>query len=53
MVALNVQCSMFNGESFLQLPRRVAVSATIAALVVATLGDGGGGNNNPPGELEE
>ena len=40
MVALNVQCSMFNGESLLQLPRRVASAAAIrAALVVATLGD--------------
>ena len=43
MVALNVQCSMFNGESFLQLPRRVVVAtaaaAIRAALVVATLGD--------------
>ena len=38
MVALNVQCSMFNGESFLQLPRRVAAAA-VATLVVATLGD--------------
>ena len=37
MVALNVQCSMFNGESSLQLPAsRTAVAAT---LVVATLGD--------------
>ena len=40
MVALNVQCSMFNGESPLQLPRRVVAAATVAALVVvATLGD--------------
>ena len=35
MVALNVQCSMFNGESPLQLPAR-SIAAT---LVVATLGD--------------
>ena len=41
MVALNVQCSMFNGESLLQLPRRVVVAAAVraAARVVATLGD--------------
>ena len=40
MVALNVQCSMFNGESSLQLPRRVVAAAVVAAaLVVATLGD--------------
>ena len=41
MVALNIQCSMFNDESFLQLPRRVVVAAATvrAALVVATLGD--------------
>ena len=36
MVALNVQCSMFNGESSLQLPARSIAAAT---LVVATLGD--------------
>ena len=36
MVALNVQCSMFNGESSLQLPARSVIAAT---LVVATLGD--------------
>ena len=45
MVALNVQCSMFNGESSLQLSAwrvvvaAAAIRATIAALVVATLGD--------------
>ena len=39
MVALNVQCSMFNGESLLQLPRRVVVAAAIraATLVLASL----------------
>ena len=38
MVALNVQCSMFNGESSLQLSAwRVVVAAR--TLVVATLGD--------------
>ena len=38
MVALNVQCSMFNGELLLQLPRRVVVTTTaiVTALVVAT-----------------
>ena len=38
MVALNVQCSMFNGESSLQFPvsRTAALVATLAS---ATLGD--------------
>ena len=37
MVALNVQCSMFNGESSLQLSAwRVIIAATLAS---ATLGD--------------
>ena len=34
----NVQCSMFNGESPLQLPASRA-AALVAALVVAPLGD--------------
>ena len=38
MVALNVQCSMFNGESSLQFPAS-RTAALAAALVVATLGD--------------
>ena len=36
MVALNVQCSMFNGELSFQLSARSIAAAT---LVVATLGD--------------
>ena len=36
MVALNVKCSMFNGELLLQLPRCSA--ATVAAIVVAASG---------------
>ena len=35
MVALNVQCSMFNGESLLQLPVAV-VTAAPAAIRAAT-----------------
>ena len=31
MVALNVQCSMFNGESFLQLPVAVVAAAIRSA----------------------
>ena len=31
MVALNVQCSMFNGESLLQLPVTTAAAAVRAA----------------------
>ena len=38
MVALNVQCSMFNGELSLQLPASRA-AALVAALASATLGD--------------
>ena len=38
MVALNVQCSMFNGESLLQLPWRVAAVATTAAIRAAAAG---------------
>ena len=38
MVALNVQCSMFNGESSLQLPAS-RTAALVATLVVATIGD--------------
>ena len=38
MVALNVQCSMFNGESSLQLPAS-RTAALVATLVVAALGD--------------
>ena len=38
MVALNVQCSMFNGESSLQLSAWRIVAAR-ATLVVAALGD--------------
>ena len=38
MVALNVQCSMFNGESSLQLTAR-SIAVVAATLVVATLGD--------------
>ena len=37
MVALNVQCSMFNGESLLKLPRRV-VTTTAAAIRAAAAG---------------
>ena len=37
MVALNVQCSMFNGESFLQLSWRVVVT-TPAAIRAAAAG---------------
>ena len=39
MVALNVQCSMFNGESSLQLPASRTAALVTATLVVATLGD--------------
>ena len=39
MVALNVQCSMFNGESSLQLPASRTAAALVATLIVATLGD--------------
>ena len=38
MVALNVQCSMFNGESSLQLPAS-RTAALVATLASATLGD--------------
>ena len=38
MVTLNVQCSMFNGESSLQLPDS-RTAALVATLVVATLCD--------------
>ena len=39
MVALNVQCSMFNGESLFQLPWRVVVTAaTIASVVITATG---------------
>jgi hypothetical protein len=38
MVALNVQCSMFNGESSLQLSAS-RTAALVATLFVATLGD--------------
>ena len=37
MVALNVQCSMFNGESLLQLPW-IATAATIAAASITASG---------------
>ena len=39
MVALNVQCSMFNGELSLQLPASRTAALVAATLVVATLGD--------------
>ena len=39
MVALNVQCSMFNGESSLKFPAWRIVVVAVATLVVATLGD--------------
>ena len=38
MVALNVQCSMFNGESLLQLPAAVATTAAIRAASTGSLG---------------
>ena len=38
MVALNVQCSMFNGESFLQLPVAVVAPAAIRAAAAGCLG---------------
>ena len=38
MVALNVQCSMFNGESSLQLPAS-RTAALVATLASATLDD--------------
>ena len=38
MVALNVQCSMFNGELSLQLPAS-RTAALVATLASATLGD--------------
>ena len=37
MVALNVQCSMFNGESLLQFPR-IATTAAIAAASITASG---------------
>ena len=39
MVALNVQCSMFNGESFLKFPWRV-VSAAVAVVAAAAAAAG-------------
>ena len=38
MVALNVQCSMFNGESLFQLPVAVAAAAAIRAAAAGCLG---------------
>ena len=38
MVALNVQCSMFNGELSLQFPAS-RTAALVATLASATLGD--------------
>ena len=35
MVALNVQCSMFNGESFLKFPWRVVVTASVVVAAAA------------------
>ena len=38
MVALNVQCSMFNGESLFQFPWRVVATAAASVVVAAATG---------------
>ena len=62
MVALNVQCSMFNGESSLQFSDEVSWQKVDPQAAAAASGEediteggdnnGGGGGNPPSGELE-